>query len=238
MLGTVAVIVAAQFAGPLLGGAVTGGTDPTVYAQPTPKPTPVRKPAAKPPAWEYTCADMAKSMPGEGYSTGKPVPGPKDSAEIRLRKGYEAAVRALDPELRHLQKGSSSGHRGLECDDGREVRWNLGSKFGWEDGKGGGRIEVEVGSDLKALEGSVMDCGGTWSCKTIDVSGHDNVKSGRVATFENGFAVIIERTDGEAVLVIADQSFTNNYLKPIDGFPFDADDLLKIATDPRLTLKL
>ncbi len=242
MLGTVAVIVAAQFAAPMIGGAVLPGPDTGVMAQPTPpaspKPTPVREPAAKPPAWEYTCADMAKPVPGEGQSTAKPGPEPTNSMEIQLRKGYEASVLQLDPQRRHLEKGSSSGHRGLECDDGREVRWNLGSKFGWQDGAGGGQIEVEVGSDLESLEATVLDCGGTWRCKSVDVSEHDNVKAGRVATFEHGFAVIIERTNGEAVMVVADQAFGNNYLEPIDGFPFDADDLLKIAVDDRLTLKL
>ncbi len=241
-LGAVAVIMAAQFVGPMIGGAVLPAPDTRVLAQPTPpaspKPTPTRKPAAKPPAWEYTCADMAKRTPGKGYSTTKPQPEPTDSAEIQLRKGYEATVRQLDPHGRHLQKGTSSGHRGLECKDGREVRSSLDSKFGWQDGTGGGQIVVTVGSDLEALVGTAINCGDTWHCESLDVSRYDDVKAGRVATFEHGFAVIIERTDGESVVVLADEAFTNNYLEPIDGFPFDSDDLIKIAIDPRLTLQL
>lgn len=242
VLGTVAVIVAAQFVGPIIGGSVTGGPNPPVMAQPnppaSPKPTPVKKPSAKQPGWEYTCADMAKRIPGEGSSTTKPEPEPTNSREIQLRKGYEAAVVQLDPKGRHLQKGTSSGHRGLECKDGREVSSYLDSKFGWQDGTGGGQIVVTVGSDLEALVGIAVNCGDTWRCKSVDVSQYDDVKAGRVATFEHGFAVIIERTDGETVVVVADQAFGNNYQEPIDGFPFDADDLIKVAVDERLTLEL
>lgn len=241
VLSTVAVIVAAQFVGPIIGGSVTGGPNPAVMAQPAPpagpKPTPVKQPSAKQPGWEYTCADMAKGIPGEGSSTTKPEPEPTNSREIQLRKGYEAAVVQLDPQRRHLQKGTSRGHRGLECKDGREVRSSLHSKFGWEDGAGGGQIVVTVGSDPKALDGDI-NCEDTWRCTSVDLSRYDDVKAGRVATFEHGFAVIIERTDGETVVVVADQAFGNNYPEPIDGFPFDADDLIKVAVDDRLTLEL
>lgn len=254
-LGTVAMIAAAQFAGPAIGGAVIGGQDPGVMAQPTapasPKPTPARKPAAKPPAWSYTCESIQKSVPGEGEgNTGKgegKTTGPPgvNPAEMKLLDRYNAAVaEQLDPRHQHLEKGASNWQPWLECKDGRELRRSMGSKFAWTDGSGGGgQVAVTVGTDLAAVDGSRTggnlrhQCGDAWTCRTVDVS-HEDVKSARVATFDNGFAVIVERTDGEAVVVIADQAFGNNYQDPIDGFPFDAEDLIKVAVDPRLTVAL
>jgi hypothetical protein len=242
VLGTVAVIVAAQFVGPVIGGSVTGGPNPSVMAQPNPpanpKPTPVREPAAKPPAWSYNCKDQPTRVPaGEGKK--KAAPPRRNAAEKKLLGRYNDAVaEQVDPRHEHLEKGSSNWQRWLECKDGREVRRSMGSKFGWTDGSGGGgQVAVTVGTDLTAVADERLNCGDVWSCRKADVS-HEDVKSAQVATFDGGFAVIVERTDGTAVVVIADQAFGNNYQDPIDGFPFDTDDLIKVAVDPRLNLKL
>lgn len=80
-----------------------------------------------------------------------------------------------------------------------------------------------------------LGCGDGWVCKPVAHRGA-GITRARVGTFDSGFAVIIERTGGETVMIIADRGFGNDFTAAIDGFPFEVDELVAAASDPRLDL--
>lgn len=49
-------------------------------------------------------------------------------------------------------------------------------------------------------------------------------------------AVLVERTDGLVVGILADPLFGNNSLTPVSGFERTVDDLIRTAADPGFAL--
>lgn len=227
-LGIAAVITAGVFAVPVI-----TGTTPGLTAQPAATPSGSLLPR------EYRAAPEAlcRSKPTVQYielgeqsryfDEGLPVLEPISGV---LREH-------LDPELRYLHDDVINQQRTCTGEPGV---WSLGTRFAWSTaepgvaGATGGQVRVAVATDVAALE-LLVKCGDDWQCRAIDASDLEGVESARVATFGSGFAAIIERTNGEAVLLVADRDY-GLYEYPADDFPFGVDDLVEAAADSRITL--
>lgn len=229
-LGIAAVVTAGVFAVPVIAGPTPGLT-----AHPAATPSVSLHPSELGKDAEALC--RGRSMPTVQYIELGQMSRYFDEG-LPVLEPIGAVLREhLDPELHYLHDQVVNQQR--TC-TGQPGVWSLGTRLAWSTadpgvaGAVGGQLRVAVGTDAAALD-LLIKCGDEWQCREIDASDLEGVESARIATFDSGFAAIVERTNGETVLLVADQDY-GLYEYPAEDFPFDVDDLVEAAADSRITL--
>jgi hypothetical protein len=92
-------------------------------------------------------------------------------------------------------------------------------------------LQVEVAASWQDSQARYYLDG--WRIVPLDRPG---VAEARVAEDGGRFGVVVRRTDGIVVSVIADPLFGNNSTVPVSGFDFTVEDLLATAADPEFAL--
>lgn len=139
-------------------------------------------------------------------------------------------ARHLDPQGRHLERrvANFQGRGSPECGFDE-----LGTKLGWsvagEDGLG--MVQVEVGENRRDSQ-----VGMTFDAWDEVRSGLPGVERAESAGDGDRVAVLVTRTDGLVVGIIADPLFGNNALTPVSGFDFTVRELVATAADPEFAL--
>lgn len=147
-----------------------------------------------------------------------------------LRSYRDIVARHLDPRGEHLERRVSNVQAGGSAACGFD---GLGTKLGWhvagQDGQG--MVQVEVSASRRESQiGLTFDA---WDGLR---SGARGVEKAEVAGDGSRFAVLVTRTDGLVVGILADPLFGNNSLTPVSGFDFEVSDLIETAADPEFAL--
>ena len=147
-----------------------------------------------------------------------------------LRSYRQIVARHLDPDGQHLEASASNVQAGGSPACGFAA---LGTKLGWSVGQsdGLGMIQVEVAASWQDSQTRYYLDG--WRIVPLDRPG---VAEARVAEAGGRLGVVVTRTDGLVVSLIADPLFGNNSTVPVAGFDFTVDDLLATAADPKFEL--
>lgn len=149
----------------------------------------------------------------------------------RLRGFRDAIAATLDPAGVHLDHAVSNEQSG----DGV-----LGTKLGWKEGAGLGEIMVMVarpgvdnGGFSPYFEPRHCSPVATHSCVQLRLpdgtTGIQQRQGGQLAVYYT-------RPDGQIVLIVESTLFGNNSTVPAEALPATARQMLRAATDPRLTL--
>lgn len=203
---------------------------------PQPNPIPVAGPVAPTPS--ATASDK--------YDQHTLSAGPCDEALgargtdlYQIRAGIRAAVGAqLDPHSKHLEPGVANLICSSTQQPGQLVAQSI---LTWTDGSRTGLIIVDLAKfDSPHMSG----CGFDQSCTPAPTrAGIERAQFTRnIPRIDDNpsFGVVVARRDGEYISIEAESAEnTDSVGDPIDGikhFPFDADDLLKVAADARITL--
>ena len=155
----------------------------------------------------------------------------EDPAVAPTLRSYRAVLaRHLDPGGEHLEARPSNVQSGGSKSCGFS---SLGTKLGWsvagQDGLG--MVQVEVGTTRADSQIGMML--GGWDDVPSDLPGV--VQAERV-TRGSTTAVLVTRSDGLVVGILADALFGNNSVIPVSGFDVRVKDLVAAAADPELAL--
>jgi hypothetical protein len=148
-------------------------------------------------------------------------------------KAFRAAIASvLDPEGRHLDAKVSNEQSGSGV---------LGTKLGWKEGAGLGEIMVSVATP-GADDGGFSPYFSPRTCAPVAGRACTTVvlpdgTTGQEQHAPGELAVYYTRPDGQIVLLVASTLFGNNSTVSIGALPATARQLLRVASDPRLTLK-
>ncbi len=204
---------------------------------------------------------QAASGRASASPSGKATPAPM-SVDKRLEGFRDAVSAVLDPQGRHLDAHVSNQQAsgvpkkaGEHADNNPEERAramlgmgraggatalsSVGTKLGWNEGGGTGEVMVEVGTSAEAVGGFTP-----YSCTPGDTGGHrctsvqlPDGTTGKQQRYGDTLAVYHTRPDGQVVLIAESKLFGNNATTPVAHWPATAKQLLRVATDPRLTLR-
>ncbi|RHW27178.1 hypothetical protein D0Z08_10975 [Nocardioides immobilis] len=187
-------------------------------ATPSTQPTPV-------------CGDITAEEPEQSMRDRAATPLWRDPAVAPSLQSYrDILVRHLDPRDAHLERRVTNIQAGGSPECGFD---SLGTKLGWnvagEDGLG--MVQVEVSTSRRDSQVGM----------TFDVwdgvhSGLPGVERAEVAGDGDRMAVLVTRSDGLAVGILADPLFGNNAVTPVSGFEFTIHDLVATAADPEFAL--
>lgn len=212
---------------------------PSVVDDPTPA-APSSTPAVPSPAEPSVPVPAPRCV--EDRLGGDPGTATQDrqAAAPDLLRTYRAILAEhLDPDDAHLQRRASGEQSGTgvdpACPEGTMRLMSYGTKLAWRvpGDQGLGMLQVEV-SDGDWQDAQVRLSHDSWQPRPVDLPG---VAVAEVATYDDGVAVVVHRTDGLSIAIDANALFGNNSLTPLGGgIDLSVDDLLVAAADPRFGL--
>lgn len=177
---------------------------------------------------------------GEKVETGpagRPTLPGADAVVGPALSSYRAAAAAiLDPSGSHLDLGREIDNVQSGCDPSTGRLTSLGTKLAWTSGDALGMVQLEVVSREHSEKPQIVISHDRWTISREQLPA--GVTEARIADYQGGHAVVVEREDGLSVAVDAAEVWGNNAApgsRPVKDLP-GIGELLALAASPLLTL--